>query len=413
MAGGFTERLYMNNYCWENLKDFDKTPGAPGQAEDFEAKIDINGDRKTFTREGITESGDMGYHRSFVLAMLFASFICILPSIVWAVIDYDKDIKVQGDYIEVGVEEAFQLVLKQMVALVKHELATEGNEMISGVPVKKRLQEFGNKIRSTVANADGSKTLPEAVEEKEKNVFNSTDAKFGCFAKLIQVKLQSKLLVRSYLMKRLVTVVLITIASYFLYSLYIAQNSDFFDCRVPFSPLQEIIVDGQKKYDLRENGVEIIARCGLDGVGVRIFLIKLLLAANAVGLLFCLSLMYTENSSCKSCRNDFRMMTESAFISDNQKSMVISSLSSKYISQTDFDLLLFMTMNNLENENNKMFQICKFALRSARASCAFGANATEEGISEAYFDHLYGIVARSLDDDSEEVKKVSANVTSD
>merc|ERR1712174_133865 len=94
-------------------------------------------------------------------------------------------------------------------------------------------------------------------------------------------------------------------------------------------------------------------------------------------------------------------MTETAFISDSEDSVIVTSLAGKYQGQTDFDLLLFMTMNNLENENNKLFQVCNFALRSAKASCDFGAKSNEEGISEAYFEHLYGIVARSLDDDSE------------
>ena len=34
---------------------------------------------------------------------------------------------------------------------------------------------------------------------------------------------------------------------------------------------------------------------------------------------------------------------------------------------TDLDLLMYMTVRNLERENNKMWETCRFALRSAKA----------------------------------------------
>ena len=35
---------------------------------------------------------------------------------------------------------------------------------------------------------------------------------------------------------------------------------------------------------------------------------------------------------------------------------------------TDLDLLMYMTVRNLERENSKLWETCRFALRSARAS---------------------------------------------
>jgi len=389
-AQGFTERLYMNNYCWENLKDYNHIEENLKNS-DFEAKVSEmeNGERSrtTYTRD-VSEGKSLAYHRSFVLAMLVAMFMCILPSTFWAVIDLDKEIKLKADYLEVGIEEAFQLVIRQMVSLVKSELATtDVNEAESGGSVKARLK--AHKI---------------ALANSEANPFANAEVKFECFSKLIQLKLKEQRLVMRYLNKRFITILLIIITSAWLYWLYVEDTTAEFDCRLPMSPLVD--VDGGT--NLRNNGLEYVVRCGLNGVAIRIFLVKILIICNILAIIFAGYCWFMERSNCKNTRRNFRIMTELAF-----PSHITKILSDNVHGNSDLDLLLFLTMRNLERENNKLFNTVSFALRSAEASCAGGFSFEKENqMSEYFYEHLYGIVARGMDDDTD-MEAIAKNVASD
>jgi len=89
---------------------------------------------------------------------------------------------------------------------------------------------------------------------------------------------------------------------------------------------------------------------------------------------------------------------------------------------TDLDLLMYMTVRNLEREQNKMWETCRFALRSAKASSINKkmmhgddmemASLKQPSVNDDYYDHLYGIVARGLDSE-EEVEKVAEKAVAD
>jgi len=380
-AQGFTERLYMNNYCWEKLQDYNPKEGR--ESFDFEATLENDGRNRVDWTQSATEGGSLAYHRSFVLAMLVAIFICILPSSVWAVIDFDKQIKVQGDYLEVGVEEAFQLVIRQMVSLVKSELATTDVIEATQGPVKTRLK---NHLL--------------ALHESGNSPFTNSDKKFGGFASLIKLKLQEQKLVLQYINKRFATIILIILTSSWLWWLYVDDTTGEFDCLIPMSPLDS-------NGNTRENGVQYIVKCGLDGVAIRIFLVKILVLANILAIGAVAYQWVAERADCQKTRDDFRTITELAF-----PDHVVKNLKQTVHNTSDFDLLLFLTMRNLERENNKLYSTCSFALRSARASTGGSGLNKDENISTEFFEHLYGIVARGMSDD-EEVEATVQRIGSD
>jgi len=368
-AQGFTERLYMNNYCWESLQDYNH---ATSKSDfDFEARLSSPDglQRLTFTEDAVA-GNNFSYHRGFVLALLLAIFICILPSSIWAVIDFDKKIKLQGDYLEVGVEEALQLVLRQMNSLVKSELATtDVVEAAQDKNVKTRLQAHIKKMKQQ-PDGDGRGL--------------ASEQKFNCFQTLIQAKLGETKLVMQYVNKRFLTVFLIIVTSAWLWWCYVDEGTSFFDCRIPMSPLT---ADGK----LRTNGVEFIVRCGLEGVAVRIFLVKMLMLGNVIAVAAAGKQWLAERSECEETRKDFSIMTEGAV-----PGRVTRSLRTSVVRHSDFDLLLFLTMRNLNREENKLYQTCAFALRSAKAT----TNDSEE-VSKLFFEHLYGIIARAESSDAE------------
>ena len=96
-------------------------------------------------------------------------------------------------------------------------------------------------------------------------------------------------------------------------------------------------------------------------------------------------------------------MTEMAFTNELQ-----NVLQPNKMGMTDLDLLQFLTMRNLEREDNKLFSTCLFALRSAEAN----AGGDREALSEEFFEALRGVVARGLDKD-EEAEKLAENAGAD
>ena len=144
---------------------------------------------------------------------------------------------------------------------------------------------------------------------------------------------------------------------------------------------------------------------------------------------------FKEHDACTKAKSDFRDMCAlslelKALISNNNQSST-SGTSSKWYSfqYTDLDLLMYMTVRNLERENNKMWETCRFALRSAKASsinkfmpqentgndmemAKLNENGSGSDVNDDYYDHLYGIVARGLDSE-EEVEKVAEKAVAD
>ena len=115
---------------------------------------------------------------------------------------------------------------------------------------------------------------------------------------------------------------------------------------------------------------------------------------NAVAILYAIFSWSTERADCREARRKFALMTKMAFT--NELYEIIRPANR---GMTDMDYLQFLTMRNLDREDNKLFGTCSFALRSAQAS--LNDPTDEEELSEKFFEHLYGIVARGLDDDKD------------
>ena len=105
---GWTERLFMNNYCWESLTGYN----SPMDRE-ITVRNATDSDLQIWTDSSSTEN--LNYHRAFPFAILTCIFVGLLPTIFWSVIDLDRKIKIEADYLEMGIEESLQLTLRQMV----------------------------------------------------------------------------------------------------------------------------------------------------------------------------------------------------------------------------------------------------------------------------------------------------------
>jgi len=214
-AQGWTEFLYINNYCWESLQAY-STPGGfktPKVTENYKNQIiNLQANNSLPVELDAVKSTNLNYHRAFVLVILVVIFIGLFPSIVWSVIDFDRKIKVQADYLEMGIEEALQVVMRQMVSLVKAEDESDENEGESGFSVKTRLQNHLKYLEENSGSPD--------VE----NPFSNTEVKFECFTKLMKNKANQKKLIWQYYFKRVLTMALLSGVSYGLWFLYVQQE---------------------------------------------------------------------------------------------------------------------------------------------------------------------------------------------
>lgn len=251
---GWTEMLYVNNYCWENLEAY--SPNLD------ETNIFDNVMNRLFSNKSVPTSGqaipgeNLEYHKSFTLVMLLCIFLGLLPSIIWSVIDFDQKIKAKADYIEMGIEEALQLVLRQMVSLVKAENESEKNETEGGVSVKDRLTQHIRNMHN---------------KPLEENPFANTEVKFEGYQKMIRNSKEKKKLSTQYMIKRLITMLLLILISVVIFGTFVVQTTDQFDCKVPMSPQDNVYANQQLTDELqkRQFGVERTVTCTLEGVVVR------------------------------------------------------------------------------------------------------------------------------------------------
>lgn len=396
-AQDWTQMLYVNNYCWESLKGY-----ANANERDIEQR---NGTDGIPIVSDASPDSNLNYHRAFPFAILTCVFLGLLPTIIWSVVDIDRRIKIQADYLELGIEEALQLTLRQMVSLVQAEQESEENEQESGLTTKQRLNEHIKSLRDP--------------NHEHYEDFKNTGVKFECFEKYLEAKQKTTRLIRRYILKRLTSVISLLIVSWGMYILYVKQDQSVFNCLVPFTPTNEF---GQ----IRSNGVQRMVKCTLEGIPIRLICIQFLVLINLFAIIYALVEWFKEHDACTKAKSDFRDMCALSLelkALATESSTTTASNSKWYSFQyTDLDLLMYMTVRNLERENNKMWETCRFALRSAKASSINKkmvtgddmemASLKQPSVNDDYYDHLYGIVARGLDSE-EEVEKVAEKAVAD
>ena len=121
-------------------------------------------------------------------------------------------------------------------------------------------------------------------------------------------------------------------------------------------------------------------RCSLSGIGTRISCTKCLVFINIIAVLYVLGEWWGEHKACKKDKTRFRRMADTAL---NWK---LDEKNTSFYSYMDLDILMYMTIRNLERENNEKWLTVSSALRSATDSARdYKGDDKEDKIAETFY----------------------------